>query len=283
MLSRSKRRLRFASYDQEEVAEHFDPPPPVVNLCQSLASSQLQRDTLRFVLHEKVLLMGTSPEDREMPVEIGRDCISLFKLLDCASRSPSPSTILSKDDCLPLAIIIASSLLQLHATPWLPEYWCTRSIYFAGQLNEQSVDMKCPYVTTKIGKPSRAPQAIVNFGYHKDLVALAIVLLELCEKKSICGWYERRFGTNLPTDIQGKAAAAWCWFEEDASEKMTSNYAIAFTSCLAPHTLGRFPPKRMTLTDESFREAVYRHIVLHLENDYDEYTRQITVSTLRSV
>ncbi len=275
-LSRTERRVAF---DVEAVDHSSHPDHPPVDICGSLASpTHPPEGCLAFVLSERLLSWETEAATRKTIVKIEKDGISLDSLLERTLQSPSPR--LSKDECLPLAIIIASSLLQLHATPWLQENWCAGSIYFADLLNDQQT--RVPYITSKLGESSRPPRALARRGHHPDLVALGIILLELSEKKPISKWYaDRTFGGTLPDDIRGKAEAAWDWFEEDASERMSPHYAIALKHCLNAHFLGPFAPNSMTLANEGFREAVYCRIVLHLEKAWSEYTKPLTNSTLQ--
>jgi hypothetical protein len=228
-------------------------------------------------------LQAANLMEPETTLEIERDCVSLENLLDNSCPFEGLYTKLSRDECLPLAVTIASSLLQLHATPWLPADLCSRSIYFTRFHNDHNpIDVRYPYVTRKIGEITATPPTRVTLGFHPNLVALGIILLELSEKRTISSWYEQTFAESLPSDVQGKAKAAWIWFEEDASERMSLHYQAAIKHCLNAHFLGSFPLKRMTLADDGFREAVYRHIILHLEKSYEEHKAPITDVTLQS-
>jgi hypothetical protein len=276
-LFRTERRVAFVG----ETDDYSDRPShSPVDICGSLAtSSHPPKGCLAFVLHERSLLRETEVTKPETIVKIERDSVSLDSLLECTLRSPLPR--LSKDECLPLAVIIASSLLQLHSTPWLPENWCAGSIYFAVLLNEQHT--RVPYIASKLDQSTRPPRTLARLGYHPDLVTLGIILLELSEKKSISKWYDQTFGVSFPDDIRDKAAAAWEWFENDAYERMSPHYEAAFKHCFHTHFLGSFPSNRMTLADEGFREAVYCHIVLHLEKAWSEYTTRLTYSPVQGV
>jgi hypothetical protein len=138
-------------------------------------------------------------------------------------------------------------------------------------------------MTSKMGDSTGYSETISNFGLHPDLVALGILLLELSEKKLFREWWnEQLFPEAFPEDISSKARAAWRWYEH-ASERMTPKYCRAFRRCLNAHDLEIRPAKRMTLADEGFREAVFRHIVSYLEETYFDYIKPLEDSTLQLV
>lgn len=278
LIRRNERRVAFVgATDDCSTPRTYSP----VDICDSLMTlSHPPKDCLSFVLRKNSLYREIDAIKRETMVKVEQDGVSLDRLLERTLHG-SPSPRLIKDECLPLAIIIASSLLQLHATPWLPEKWCAKSIYFADHVNQQRT--RFPYIASQLGEASRPGQILAKRGFHPDLVTLGIILLELSEKKSISQWYSETFGGSLPPDIRGKAEAAWDWFEDDASERMSPHYAVAFKHCFNVHFLGSFPPHRMTLADDSFREAVYSQIVRRLERAWSEYITPITAPTLQSI
>lgn len=221
------------------------------------------------------------PSDRKTAVKINRTGVSLHSLLDSTMNYSLARP--RKEDCLNLAVIISSSLLQLYSTPWLPPNWCTRSIYFTGPVSDlHSVNIKCPYVTSVFDGSNPPSETRPILGLHPDLIALGIILLELSEKKLIKQWWvEQKLDTDFPDDLQGKAQAAWRWFD-DVSEKMNAHYRRAFMCCLNAHALDIVPRSEMTLANQRFREAFFHHIVLHLEDAYIEYAKEVTQWTFES-
>lgn len=246
------------------------------------------------MLHEKSLSHGTIRAARDI-ANVDRACISLRDLLD-GTTSNSPSIGLSTEECLHLAVILSYSMLQLYATPWISSNWCTQSIYFASFVNHHDhINVKYPYIMSKIGDATRDPMPLPTLCYHPDLVSIGIMLLELSEKKSIHQWWQEQtskrnpgpsafFSGPLPEDVQGKAEASWRWFEDDSvAERMAFQYRQAFRCCLNVYALDIFPKRRMTLVDEGFREAVFRNIVVLLEEAYLAHTTYINGSTLMHI
>lgn len=225
--------------------------------------------------------------DREPPSEIDRKCITLEDLLSQNPNSASHLTKLSQSECLPLAVVLASSLLQLHATPWLAENWSAESIYFSRLVRRQNsgkllrpVNLEHPYVMSKIGYSLPSCHTQVRLGVHPYLLALGIMLVELSERRPFSHWVSSSYAIP-PENLMDKAKAAWEWFEEEASGNMSSQYATAVKHCLNSSYMGSFLPKRMTLMDEGFRDAVYREVVCRLEKAYIEFTEPINVTTLQ--
>lgn len=201
-----------------------------------------------------------------------RKAVSLDYLL--SRKSEFHHVPLTYHQSLPLAVLIASSLLQLNETAWLTHNRSAGSNFVTSPLDHQyTVDVSAPYVTSKIGESRKTYRTLVPTGHHPDLISLGIVLIELSENKSIFRWYEERFGTSLPDNMLANVEAAWQWFEEEVSWGMEWNqyYCKAIKLCLIAHFLGHFTPQRMTFTDDGFREAVYRQILLRLQKASDEF------------
>ena len=262
----------------------------MVDICQSLADqSQPHKDCLGFTLDDKMLFWGTSPVDRQAPVEIDRNCPTLEDLLSQNSSSPGRAIALSQRECLPLAVVFASSLLQLHSTPWLPDSWCTESIYFSRMIDIQNpaklqrpVCVQHPYVKSKLGRSPPLYHPQVKMGVHPYLLPLGIILLELSERKSFSHWVNTRY-PDLPDNLTDKAKAAWEWYEEEASGNMSPQYATAVKNCLNSSYMGPFTPQKMTLMEEGFRDAVYREVVRRLEIAYIEFTKPIDGTMLQQL
>lgn len=205
-------------------------------------------------MDDRLKFWGTYSVERDESVEVRRKCKSLANLL-----SQSPRTI-SKRDALFLAVNLASSLLQLHATPWLPENWCNQSIYFV-----QPEKVQQTYVISGIGHYSTSQDNHANFGLNPYLVELGIVLLELSERKLFCEWTKDNNTASLPDNVMEKAALAWEWFMQ-IYENMSTEYAIVVQLCLKSSFIPVQPTN--TLADPAFRQAVYRDIVYRLERLY---------------
>jgi hypothetical protein len=90
-----------------------------------------------------------------------------------------------------LTIILASSLLQLQTTPWLPDKLDKKEIYF--EYDGETVLADQPYIyhffqSTKASTPSldnEIKQPTIGFAARVSLTNLGILLLELCFGQTI--------------------------------------------------------------------------------------------------
>ena len=204
MFSRNRTaRVRFeaqdGNFDYSSLLE-------VASICVSLAPHpQGRRDCLTFVLDETRKLWAFESGQREPKIEIDQECISLEKILSLTPNSLSESTRMYKRDRLLLAVNLASSLLQLHETPWLPVNWCNKSIYFS-----RPIKLEKPYVLAKFSDSQTSQEAAQkSVVLNPYLVELGIMLLELSEGKSFLEWLNSRSDPNSPIVLYLKRWLLW--------------------------------------------------------------------------
>ena len=87
-----------------------------------------------------------------------------------------------------LALIVASAVLQLHATPWLRERWCLDDIHFLSNRDNSSF-ITTPYVSKTVALPedSRQNQNVTdepetqafNCIANEMMFALGVALIEI--------------------------------------------------------------------------------------------------------
>ena len=189
-------------------------------------------------------------------IKINKQCKSLETRLRRNVRPALRPTI-----CLPLAINLASSLLQLHTTPWLSETWCKNSIYFP-------LDNDDPYVTVDIDEHSHHSTSNLGNILNPYLVGLGIVLLELAEGKSMEEWMRERAEISVqPSNITEKARIGSLWLRESQLADRYKKYSEVVDLCL--RCLFEPPPLNKSLEDESFQQIVYRDIISQLEQMYE--------------
>lgn len=227
--------------------------------------SQSATDALGFVLDDKCSFWGTYPVSSKSCIDICRQRLSLEQVL--SQGLTSSIRRLNKRDCLFLAANLASSLLQLHATPWLPENWCDKSIYLS-----RTLDVHHPYVMVESCQSITSADTKRSFGPNPYLVALGIILLELSERKSFSLWIQEKGHYEFSDNVIEKAQIASEWLDE-AYGNMSEEYACAVQHCLSSVFIPVQP--RKTLEDEGFREAVFRDIVHRLEREYSIFITPI--------
>jgi hypothetical protein len=166
---------------------------------------------------------------------------------------------------LSLAVHLASSILQLHSTPWLSPDW------FQQLLSNSAVDP--PYVQARLN----GLQSSASYTINPYLVGLGIILLELSEQKPFDHWIrDKQLGpSDVGRDIEIRAELAWTWLKEIAQMKLGgSRYKAVVRRCLeSTSTLNECDETGMF--SESTRKAIYREVVHELEIIYNVVTGQV--------
>lgn len=120
------------------------------------------------------------------PAPCKRDAVSLFELLQSNGRMSSPVSLgIELLDKYELAALMASSLLQLHATSWLDGSWSAKDIHFVPSAPDMPL-RDCAFIARKFphqnqvqlrNSPSTSARQLVI--QNEAIVALGITLIEL--------------------------------------------------------------------------------------------------------
>jgi hypothetical protein len=176
-----------------------------------------------------------------------------------------------------LAVDLASSVLQLHRTPWLCEDWNSNDVYFvqrpgtlASSICEHTfIDSRfsAAKATQKLAQPPM--QRVIR---NPTLFALGILLIELLYEKPI-----EDLQTDRDRDCEGTPGAIWCTavrlVDGDVRLKAGLLYSDAVRRCI----YSDFNQKTSSLDDQDFQRAVFDGVVVPLETslkffegDFDE-------------
>ncbi|KAI1735504.1 hypothetical protein F4680DRAFT_435475 [Xylaria scruposa] len=240
----------------------------ITNLCEKLKRAQKQarvstygmiidrspEGTRKFTLHP---IPTSNTEDTRC-----RSVISLKQILE----KKDTSIYLTYQDRIHLAVIISSSILQLHGSPWLSETISSQDIFFIQKKEFPFYDQ--PFVIKSLPTKSVAMQNVCQdapFPRNPVLVALGVLLIELIEGKPI----------NQLRTPQEESLAHTKLLQDYMTVKRllqdvrmsSSNYAAAVGRCVD----GDFHNGGLTLDNEELCEGVYSSIVALLERDL-EYT-----------
>jgi len=237
----------------------------VESICHPLVLSEDVVDRLRLHLDGEGKLFLLQPEGEwQQPQVAQKDCVSLDHLIsNLQPRNPL--------QFVSLAVSLASSLLQLHSTPWLPETWCNKSILFPIESNQ-------PYVMIELGTPQfTAPAGVEDEYLSPYIVELGILLLELSQGRTFQEWVMERGDITLrPHDIKDRAAGALAWLEGDSRFPCVGPaYPEIIELCLKCSFTPVQAKDRRTLRDEVFRQVVYRDVVKKLESMYYTMTNPL--------
>jgi hypothetical protein len=271
-----KKSVRFKEQAQTAVTKALDQQPdlvPIQDLCRAIQKlQQPQRAVCLGFLQDEatrqrhgIFPLKTPPADRA-----SWSVVSLNTVMAPATNLGRRFT---RGDRLRLAVILASSVLQLHHTPWLGETWGKDDIVFIQR--EEGPVYERPFISRRFfagGCPPNSPnfnidsQSILHSGIRNPtLFALGVLLIELCFGKPISefqGSHESNGGFNLNS--------TWITADrlvEDVYLEGGGRYGDAVRHCIRCD----FDRQETSLEDERFQEAVYDGVIGLLEDDLREF------------
>ncbi|KAB2576942.1 uncharacterized protein LTHEOB_279 [Lasiodiplodia theobromae] len=172
---------------------------------------------------------------------------------------------LSKKDRYTLAVTVASSILQLHASPWVSDNWSKRDIMFYHTISaHRSIDIETPYVSQKLMPLPGSVKPIGFSSKNTTLLALGITLLELYFGKPC----EQQMPENLymgPDKSLALLCTAHHWYESEQED-----LSAAFQGAIA-HCLRCFADPSGSLQDPDFLQAAMEQIVLPLQDELYQF------------
>ena len=158
------------------------------DLCSAISKSQIKNPCLGFCLGPEGKLRGVYPVEKRARSITGT--IALKDILTSASRSAPTMLKMSRKERMNLAVILASSYLQLQATPWLKDTWSKEDIVFDSDMKTTTIrpcNLEQPYISHEfraIGPQNNSVPQMANFKTsplpgNPSLLSLGILLLEL--------------------------------------------------------------------------------------------------------
>ena len=188
---------------------------------------------------------------------------------DLLSRSgpESPSTALSKRDCLQIAVTLASSVLQLDGTSWFKSHWSSTDIFFHEKSNQTShLSYLYPYLSwkrciTDLDAVPFDPLFSRSFGIRSEvLFALGLTLIELCFGKTLADLRAPEDGVASEAASTMKMAERLC---NSVYYAMGTSYGDAVRRCLYQP----FDVRQMNFDNEELQQKVFEGIVTPLSDD----------------
>ncbi|TGO40482.1 hypothetical protein BHYA_0036g00150 [Botrytis hyacinthi] len=247
-------------------------------ICEVSNSPHSIHECFGFVVDEARKLKGTFEVPRwhkSFPSRI----LNLGDLLKRISEPtlsviPTSSTTLFKIKRITLAVNLASSLLQLHATPWFDERWNKSEILFLSDRSNPSmrpVDTERLLLVHKFfssGITSPTPRNSLPAPTHPNIsvLCLGIMLFELWFAEPI---ESRQFSSDLVNGVPNSSTdliVAERWVKENGNlENMPAGYFQAVSSCV--FCFFQPMPIDKSLENPDFREAIWRNVVAPLEKE----------------
>ncbi|KAJ4347967.1 uncharacterized protein N0V89_009339 [Didymosphaeria variabile] len=170
-----------------------------------------------------------------------------------------------------LAVTLASSVLQLHQTPWLADNWRNSDILFIERSGNTAYTD--PFVLQNAVGENQAraaslPPLMKLIIRNQALYALGIVLIELWFGKPLSEYHKPEDGLSgtgdVQTDLITELATANRLVEE-LRDDAGGNYADAVRRCLSCDFDCRFK----TLDDVAFLKAVFQGVVAQVKDTFD--------------
>jgi hypothetical protein len=239
--------------------------PRITNLCTAIANHPqdhpygfLQGDACQYLVQP---LKGISDSQNYITLENLLSKTSLIKI--------------TRRQRFEIALILASTHIQLHPTPWLKLKWNKRDVFFPYSVQDPNkICTNQPYISRSLSKSlnitSAAPQERNDsYNFQSSVRNLGVMLLELCFGSSI---EEHRICRSMPASTEEMAdlvnyMAATEWLR-DVVEEAGPEYSDAVTWCLyyAPESSGTVGK------DDQWREAMFAKVVEPLTYCHDQLT-----------
>jgi hypothetical protein len=237
---------------------------PLVDLCMALKKARETRPACYGHLIDKDHM------DRCFQVYPGgttanSDTWSIVTLRDVLEQKDDIQPLTSLKEKIRLALAIASSVLQLSKTPWLPEVPSSKDIHFLKR--GQHLSYEHPFLLRNFPEPSQAmssssqttPITIVD--RNPTLFALGIMLLEIMLGSSLDGLREpSEHALVIPGDEPGvirDSVTAHRLLEQRVA-LINPLYKVVVERCMGCAA-------SQDLDEENFRREVYNRVVLELE------------------
>ena len=268
--------VRFQESARFAVTKALDKQPdlnPIADLCMTmkgLQSSQRQ-ECLGLLIDELTRQKhGIFPPKKPC---IRKGSWSTLSLQNLISQSPTVERRFTRADKLRLAVILSSSVLQLHETPWLNETWQKGDIMFIDTIDGPLYSHPFVAKNFHFTKPStqlRVYNTTANI--HRAirnpiLFALGVLLIELCLSKPMD---ELKRPEEKTSDGTTNPILDWLAADRLVQEVYVeggSRYGDAVRHCIRCD----FDKREFNLEDDEFQRAVYEGVVSLLEDDLKQF------------
>ncbi|KAF2118797.1 hypothetical protein BDV96DRAFT_568475 [Lophiotrema nucula] len=174
----------------------------------------------------------------------------------------------SKQKCM-IALTLASSMLQLHDTPWLPRSWDTRDIFLLKSKAGTTITSQV-YVTRTFSSPAsiQAAQNRRRLVKNEMVFALGVALLELAHGCSILNFKETEDLNDSGQEDSMTEVSIATRLADSINDVESENYAKAVLRCIRCS----FDTFTFDFNDTEFREKFYEGVVVPLQLDYEYAT-----------
>ena len=210
----------------------------VKDLCSSITKAKDERKTLQLYLNHRHTFRCDHVASHEVPSLSGQatNTISLEALLSASAQTNDQSKRMPPIKFrLLLALNLASTLLQMNATPWFATLWSKSSIYFLAPrplLNYSQIDLTRPLISVKFSNGISQSHCIKFSEARRVILELGIMLLELWHQTTLEAHYADS-GITVSDDYFDRVKWAQIWLENsDDSGLILPTYTEFVARCI---------------------------------------------------
>lgn len=198
----------------------------IKDICSAIQDAATTNEHLVFMVTRDQCIASPAETTSGFPqCELGQ----LTTLSDILSHKPD-----SKDNSLPwklrmvLALKLASSLVQLLQTEWIPSSWSKEAVYFLHSSPNAPIDISQPMVLRSFGGTALSTGIAGTNETKAMLLELAIMLLEI--------WHETSLETRIPSiatndTYTARRSAVLEWLD-DVTNPLPDLYYKAVLHCV---------------------------------------------------
>ena len=154
---------------------------------------------------------------------------------DVLTRASSERRVISMEDRLRTASILATGVLHLHTSSWLPHAWSSKDVYFFDMKNcSESYALGEPYLQTQLDH--NVPRRTISESdgpadSSSVLLSLGLVLIELAFSTP---WRQLQLREDITKDLSNmeKFNLNLMHLSETVSRELGMNYAKVVQTCL---------------------------------------------------
>lgn len=263
--------VRFANQAKKAIQAALDVNPnlqPIQDLCTAISTLRLPQRDVCFELLATELAMqkyGIHIYPEKHP-PCNPEAWSVSSL-----RAILQDEKFTRHDRLRVAVTLASSVLQLHETPWLEANWSKDNIFFV-QRSEKTIYSQ-PFVSQSFdlaGEPSSAPMPSVmtRIIRNQTLYALGISLIELWYGRPLHELQTIEDGPPITGYPQTDLMTQWNTCDR-LVEALYSEAGAKYTDAVRRCIRCDFDRRASSLEDAAFQKAVYHGVVSELKENLD--------------
>ena len=219
------------------------------DLCLTFRAHRLQQTWFEVQLHNSNASFVLSPVCRfdDPPCE-QRGKKSLQDLLNGCELNPV--------ECLYIALVLASSVYQLHSSPWLDNCWTKEQIIFFSSFDDESnILLDKPFLSGEYfhARPQNGPDSEHSPG-DSVVESLGIALLELCFNKCLEDFTEyKEKGETKPSHSFSRGIANSTKLLKKAAHRMGDPFVDTIRWCLAH--------RQVNPDDDTWRNDLFMNVI----------------------